>query len=154
MLMIETDLREVREVSGYELAEFTERGWELICVVQEKGTERAQREVKCRGSGAHPCKHGYHPGSQCFTTDYVDELHEITVTKYLIGRDKDDAMAGLGARFEALEHHRDALAEEIEVAAGANIEQKMLIEKQENEIRDLKRSIETRDQRNEDLPQV
>lgn len=93
---------EVQVVNASELQDMTSRGWQLICLMQEKQCDVTQREVKCPGGAAGGnCPHGY-SNSSCYAVDFVAVPHEIEVTTFLLGRDKDTTLGNMSRKLEEL----------------------------------------------------
>lgn len=98
---------EVKIANATELQDLTGRGWQLICLLQEKQVNTEQREVKCRGGGnGHYCSH--QNSGQCYSSDWVSVPFETDVTSFVLGRDKDTTLADLGITVEEL---REQLAD-------------------------------------------
>lgn len=95
---------EVKVVDADRLHDMTERGWQLICLTQEKRVSMEQRKVPCeggRGAGAS-CRHGYE--WHCSQSSYRTDPAESILTRYVVARDKDTMLGDLGAKVDELEN--------------------------------------------------
>ena len=102
------NLRDIRVFEAHNLESIQGKGWQLIAIVQETSTVMIPQEVMCPGPPADgTCRHGYYQGSICHQSNSIDVPSEVTTTKLVMGRDKDDVLADTGLRIEELERERD-----------------------------------------------
>ena len=122
----EQQLREVREL-----------GWQLVALVQEKSFEPHCHSRECPGgSNERPCPHGSY-SSGCYSTINIETPMEVTRTKYLMARSRDDVLADAGTTIEELkaqiEETNMTLADEVSARIAADKAQKRLSDELDQE---------------------
>jgi hypothetical protein len=123
MLEINTALADIREVGGDDLDGYTRRGYKLLCILQEKHVGVERESVPCSGpTQDRPCEHNmYHP-SHCSYEVYRDVVGERLVTRYVIGRDPEDALAEMATKADDLQAEVYSLRREASEARTAREE--------------------------------
>lgn len=119
MLEIKHELRDVRQLNGSELEHYCQRGWQLICVLQEKTVGTVRVPMPCPGppqDRSGPCPHGTWAPSTCYETESREVAGESTRTIYVVGRNPESTVGELGLRVEELEQRASQLSMELQSA--------------------------------------
>lgn len=89
-----------------EFHDLANRGWTLIAIIQEKGVLPANSSVPCSGpiNGTDYCSHNtwFNSGDKdaCTQENFITTPYEITITKYVMGRDEKTIIGDLSENLE------------------------------------------------------